>query len=156
MNEQYIIDGKGAFRSRIIDFLILLITVIAMFLAVFLLAILAYRFNWSTNVLVAITVIGIVVWAVLSEMKLGGFTATDEQVTFKVFFMKHSFLFSEIDDIQVETRYVIRRGRRHTRRYYVERITITYNGRNKHFCARMEGDESKFSLLKSFIEENKF
>ena len=73
------------------------------------------------------------------------FTATVSEVTFRVSFLKRTFRYSEIDDIQVETRYIVsQRGKvrsiHRTGRYLAEKITIVCGGRKSSFCARIDYD----------------
>lgn len=73
---------------------------------------------------------------VLGMSEEGGFEATLSEVTFHVLFLKWTFQFSEIDDIQVETRYIIEPGR-HSRHYFAEKITIFCGGKKRSFYGRM-------------------
>lgn len=74
----------------------------------------------------------------LDMAEIGGFEATLSEVTFHVLFLKRTFRFSEIDDIQVETRYIVQHYRRHVSRFFAEKITISCGGKKRSFYARMD------------------
>ena len=147
MVEEFIVTGGGYFKSRRANLLAVCLTGFLLLAGAFGVGALVYLIGRENNMhLEAFFVVGVmtIVFFALAVVffwdifPTGRFAADLTQVTFKILFWERQFFFSEIEDVQVETKYIVRAGKRRTVRYFAEKITITAGGKTWSCCAKMD------------------
>lgn len=138
MNEKYRLSSRDDFNGLGRHILTTVLAAIILFAAIVGLAMLSIETGLDLTAVSYIIIITVVVWAIAGSFRWGEFIAEDDRVTFKVFLKKRTFLYSDIDDIGVETKLVVRHHKRRTERFFAEMITITSHGKKSRFYARMD------------------